>query len=561
MNQRFTFFFQNQLDDDDFGDFGGFEAAEPVVDNAASEEPSGVEASPSPWAILGLGSDSVGARPDLLCGQNRFPPLLDPSVPAPEDGATAGPTENDVSAPRTNALDVPGALPQAQGFDEASYVNDILDGSFRSNSSPHSAGPALSAQPEHISNTLDLVPSSSRGASANGNVREPDLTTGPPDIAREPANEVSEKPDVANDSAVGGIVVEEVDSMEQMASNNNAVKNVIMATGPQSSFFGPVSSGPPSSGEKSSGGGDNSIPSGADTSVLTCPVYIPKNKAFAQSEGISNQAYNEISAVREDSKAAVQAVVDQYKTLMATTLSQQQEMFQCHLQESRDKEGEQLKLQLQQQSAILEEMFKEEKKKLQEELLNLAKEQMQAQEKEFQTFLEEEKKKSQQMIEESSQREREASQDQLERAIKEEKERTEEALKEQQEKFDKLLTEEKEKSTSEMQEMLQDERRKFKVELASAVEEERTKHQDYMQKALELAKKEAESYVQQQREVSICNNQSYAQQQRELDHVVRQRQFSSLDIFLGSARDQLSLLMNKDSDKSSTSDQDIDKPS
>ena len=64
------------------------------------------------------GSDSVGARPDLLCGQNRFPPLLDPSVPAPPGGATAGPVQNNIPVSesattfQSNALDIPGALGQ-----------------------------------------------------------------------------------------------------------------------------------------------------------------------------------------------------------------------------------------------------------------------------------------------------------------------------------------------------------------------------------------------------------------------------------------------------------------
>ncbi|KAJ8299132.1 hypothetical protein KUTeg_023192 [Tegillarca granosa] len=52
-------------DEDDFGDFGGFEAAEPVSPNVAQGGP----------AFPLEANNTVGVKPDLLCGQNKFPPI------------------------------------------------------------------------------------------------------------------------------------------------------------------------------------------------------------------------------------------------------------------------------------------------------------------------------------------------------------------------------------------------------------------------------------------------------------------------------------------------------
>lgn len=40
------------MEEDEFGDFGGFEAAEPVAPVEARPVAQGVEASPSPWAVF-----------------------------------------------------------------------------------------------------------------------------------------------------------------------------------------------------------------------------------------------------------------------------------------------------------------------------------------------------------------------------------------------------------------------------------------------------------------------------------------------------------------------------
>ena len=47
------------------------------------------------WLFSVTGSSPGNAKPDLLCDQNRFPPLLDPSVPSTSaDTVQNGDTNN-----------------------------------------------------------------------------------------------------------------------------------------------------------------------------------------------------------------------------------------------------------------------------------------------------------------------------------------------------------------------------------------------------------------------------------------------------------------------------------
>merc|ERR1712004_755973 len=52
------------MDDDDFGDFGGFEAAEAVTPVEAKPLPAGLlEAGPTPWAVISGSTPASAAAP------------------------------------------------------------------------------------------------------------------------------------------------------------------------------------------------------------------------------------------------------------------------------------------------------------------------------------------------------------------------------------------------------------------------------------------------------------------------------------------------------------------
>ncbi|CAC5369628.1 unnamed protein product [Mytilus coruscus] len=134
-------------EEDDFGDFGGFEVAEPVPPNVTQVEASSVEASPSPWAVFAAGSSPGNVKPDLLCGQNRFPPVLDPSVPSSSaDIIQNGDTNNSNEGSSINTDRYDGTSGDQNGnLEDAILANDILDGSFKSTSSQHSSSGATAA--------------------------------------------------------------------------------------------------------------------------------------------------------------------------------------------------------------------------------------------------------------------------------------------------------------------------------------------------------------------------------------------------------------------------------
>ena len=204
--------------------------------------------------------------------------------------------------------------PKVPEFDEASFVNDILDGSFRSNASSHSTHsrnlgsrspqlPGAEADSEHLSNGLDLVlPSGRENLPLEGAINDATSSSscqnrldlvpqpnrgsitpqngGASDIAaaatyRENAaissQPLNTNPDIAGsevptlgglgaiDSIPGGLIVVEVPSESSTSDVSAGRQSVIHST---------------SSG-KSSVEGDlkSAVPSGADESVLTCPGY------------------------------------------------------------------------------------------------------------------------------------------------------------------------------------------------------------------------------------------------------------------------------------------------
>lgn len=487
-------------DDDDFGDFGGFEAAEPAFPIVDEIQPN-VEAGPSPWAILDTDRSQVGMRPDLLCVQNQFPPVLDPTVPQQQ-------TNGEVDEGSEQPADTPCQFPQVLDNPDnnaASLVNDILDGSFNRTSEPNS----LNGRPHG------------------------EVTLQAPDI-QETDNTESSRPPTFHTQA-------------SQSRNNEAtmpVSSDVLTTstpgeirGSFQAFQSKVSPAAKNSSQNAGAGGlhiiEVEVPSKSDTDNTTASTGPPVSHVLrldTQPKPVEQQL--NLRQIQQDSSDAIKSVVQEYKTLMQSSIQNHEESVNSLLQKNNKERELQLELAIAQQNKDMESKVQEMKANLGEEIKKITQESVQQFQDEMKEILEKEKKEIWDEMQASLLKEKDEINNRVQEAVTAERERGAQAMKEQKDEFLKLIEEEKKRSQTQTQSLLDDQKKQFQETLKVHLEEERKTHKEAMDSVIELANQEMRAYLQQQKEVN-----------RQL----HQRQYASLDVFLDGARQQLQLLMDSDS--------------
>ncbi|XP_062601617.1 coiled-coil domain-containing protein 91-like [Saccostrea cucullata] len=475
-------------EDDDFGDFGGFEAADPAFPVVDEIQPS-VEAGPSPWAILDTASRSqVGMRPDLLCVQNQFPPVLDPTVPTQLSNGDV--TNN--QGPTTPPQELPPAL-DSPNNNAASLVNDILDGSFNratepnsQNSHPNQEASALQVPDIQETNGTETNNSETFQShnSQSGTSDGAALPVQRQDAAAQPEHSSSSQPFKLNTST----------------TKDNNIRL---------------------------GGGLNiaeiKVPQKPDTNNIVPPILSHDAQPVEQQLSLRQ--------IQRESSDAVRSVVQEYKTLVQSSLQNHQESVNNLLQKN-DKERQlQLELAIAQQNKDMEAAVQEMRQSLKEELERIAQESIHTFKEEMKETLEKEKKQIQEEMQSELQKEKDRINDLVQEAVSAERERGAQQLTEQKDQFLQLIEETKQQSLSQTQNLLEQERKQFQETLKKHMEEERKSHKESMDRVIEFANQEMRTYL---------------QENRQMDRQLHQRQHASLDVFLSSAREQLKLLMEND---------------
>ncbi|XP_071120061.1 coiled-coil domain-containing protein 91-like isoform X1 [Mytilus edulis] len=532
-------------EEDDFGDFGGFEVAEPVPPNVTQEQASGLEASPSPWAVFAAGSSpGSNVKPDLLCGQNRFPPVLDPSVPSSSaDIILNDDTNNSNEGSSINTDRYDGTSGDQNGnLEDAILANDILDGSFKSTSSQHSSSGATSAD---LIRTVNLE------------------TTNRIQTLRSDSQTVDLVGDLLGASP--GIVLVEDEHLENNyldlgESNGPLVQNRNSSDRPTPLHIS-VSE---SSGECKTIDGTNPLPQlpaspsgsthSSESHHMSGPILIDSlrkalhPKATVDVTKLSHkQAENgtisktkptqvqvdpliceEIRQARLESQAAIATIVEQYKELSKQCISQQEEVLRECKQILQQEQKVQTQALRQQQKEEFSKAVEEEKLRLKKESSEMIQELVAEQKKEFDFQMEKEKENYEKRLQEGLEEEKERCRKELEEALENEKTQ-----------MNKKLEEEKEK----LKEDLQEERQKYLLEMKTALLDEKEKNKESIRELLDQEKNHCRECVKAAVESVKGDFQSYIEQQKQKDKVVRHRQLSSLDVFLETAKQQLTMIM------------------
>ncbi|XP_067654608.1 coiled-coil domain-containing protein 91-like [Haliotis asinina] len=490
-------------DDDDFGEFGGFEAADPIPPNVA-QPGNQTEAGSSPWAVFASGSGTF-RQPDLLCAQNAFPQYLDPS------GISGGLT-NDVPAnPAQGAqpsfpanLDLSNHDQITDAAAQARIAENVLDGtlnaSTRSVTSPEVAQPPSSPAPLPDlglgGNRLPLMREASPDLPPEGAAAEAELQPAlqehvvPQQI--EPAAEIHEHvaPPVRDDEDVQPLVVENAKlkkDLEGLSAQNHQLEE--------------------------------------DLTQARADL----DQQRARLAEIQERHRLELDEVKKAGHDALSVVVEQYKeSSRAAVLEQQEASFQ-HLQEALKHQAECYQQIIQTQISDLRSQHEADLKREEErsrEVIETARLQQQEQ---FQLFLEEEREKQTAEIHKAIQAERESSRRLMEAAITEEQEKAAQTLGKEQERFGEVARDVKERCFEDVKAVIEEERTRQQMLLSTAVEEERQRGQESLRDTQKSSQETIRSYI---------------QEQRQNDSILRQRHLASLDLFLASARQQLQMLMD-----------------
>uniref|UniRef100_A0A0B6ZUL0 Uncharacterized protein n=1 Tax=Arion vulgaris TaxID=1028688 RepID=A0A0B6ZUL0_9EUPU len=520
----------NADDEDEFSDFGGFEAAEPAADISASQSQAGS----SPWAIFNAGN--APGRPDLLCAQNRFPTYLDPSDIS---GASAEPVllnpnypaENGSVEPQADLLNIQFA--ENRGLlHPARIAENILDGTL-------STAAGTGFLPGHtVAN--GRLPDIGLGINENrifGQAEELNRPASlPPVYPQLPELPQDDEPQInwANVEPQEVLGREEQNNLEPHASVEHAVVENAAVQQPADTALSDA----------------NRVTEAALQERLSSMierhhaleeelqrVQVDLAAQTSRLQDIQTRHTEELEEIRRAGHDALTLVVDQYKEQSRTVVIEQQELAQRHLVETLGAQMNAFKEMLQLQQEVHEQQREEDRQELKRRIDRAVVESHQHQQEQFDLFLAKEQVTQKEALEKAVEVERAASQDRFRKAMEEEHEKM------------KAKFEELEVACSQK---FEDERKKYENALKTAMEEERRLAQEQITLLVNEERERGRTAVRTALESSMVDVRAYIDEQRQADSRVRRRHLASLDVFLETSRQQIALLIESEKPDSTT---------
>lgn len=521
----------------DFEDFGGFEGAEPV--NYQQPSNPGDPLVPNVWAAIFSEAVPVSrsVQPDLLCGQNRFPQHLD----NPLTVDVAGCAEASLSihtAPN-------GELGFGVGFnftdnesqfdlDSVNLANDILDGSFRSAGNSHLGGITVSHGTQNGPDVsdLDLFASgisdsrNSVGTNRNNNTAD-DLNDVV--LSQRPDLGAGGAEDILNEAFVTSNIQITSQAQEPAMPASNEVTDGFLSSAGHRSASDTLVQQMRSEKERLHQELEKQLSKNLCLSGDLARAHELAEVGKQDYERLKTNHDKRLEELRQAGHDALSLVVEEYKALLSSTVLQQQEMCE-------DRFAQRLKLEMEKHTDLLRiqnEEFnnlqaKEQKKneiRLTEAVENMKIKQKQ----EFDNLLADEKRKFEEQIKIELEKERENSSKKIAMVIQEEQQKAREMLENEQEKLQQKFSSQVEQHMSHLEMALKEQRERYEEELAIALRVERSNCREAIQQVSQSIREDLQTYL---------------QRQREADRLLQRRQLASLDLFLESARQQLSLLMS-----------------
>lgn len=556
--------------DDDFEEFGGFEAAEPVAPHEAQPMAAGPDAGGLPWAMFPaeMSQRPTHSQPDLLCAQNTFPRHLD-SPPSVHDRLAAdGNVPGGGSVVNHFEANLLPDIGQNLNVDRHAMQSGMMNGLFNT-------APPVDHQSRHcdLSNSVagvDLVspagpswrrPSNSygghdgmpmpevpdlnqpaawrRGSSSSGCPSIDDVINGPQHYV--PADQRLQQQQQAAPQPQAP--PQQQQQQQHPAQHHQQLQqpSMIEDLGGAMGSVPVVQNHERRRRDHTDGSRDSYLLKQLDelrarNIELTSRVDGLQTQLSEQKtkyEALQAKHASDLEAIRQAGHDALAVVVEEYKTLCQTAMLQQQEVAESHLKEKLKTEADQYAQMLQEQHDHLSDVLKREKEENENRMRNALDEHKNLQREEFESYFEMEQNRYQATLQKVLMEEQCLHQKAIEKAMQEQKEQSQEAFKEEMKLMKSELESIQEGYLEERKKALESEKDSREKLLNDLVEEERQKSRQVGREALQSCKEEMKNYV---------------AEQRQLDQQLRRRHYAALDLFLASARQQLQLLMEGETD-------------
>ncbi|XP_068515157.1 coiled-coil domain-containing protein 91 isoform X6 [Anas acuta] len=246
---------------------------------------------------------------------------------------------------------------------------------------------------------------------------------------------------------------------------------------------------------------------------------------------IQEKHKQELEDMRQAGHEALSIIVEEFKALLQSTVQQQEAAIEKQYILAIEKQSHKCEELLNAQHQRLLDILEAEKEVLSEKIEEALMQQSQKHKEVLDKCLDEERERSKETVAAAMQTEKKIAEEAVLKAVEEERRNMEKIHEEERKMWEAERDRHKEKIAQAVQEAIQEQRKHNQEIVKEALMEEQKRSEKAIEEAVKRAREELLEYI---------------KEQKRLDQVVRQRNLSSLELFLSCAQKQLSILLNED---------------
>ncbi|XP_067387088.1 coiled-coil domain-containing protein 91 isoform X2 [Emydura macquarii macquarii] len=239
----------------------------------------------------------------------------------------------------------------------------------------------------------------------------------------------------------------------------------------------------------------------------------------------------ELEDMRKAGHEALTIIVEEFKALLQSTVQKQEAAIEKQYISAIEKHSDKCEELLNAQHQRLLDMLDTEKEVLSQKVEEALMQQSQKHKEVLEKCLNEEQNRSKEALVAAAKTEKEVMQEAILQAVKEERRNMEKIHAEEREIWQAECAKDKEKIAEVVQEAMQEQRKNSQEVVKAAIMEEQKRSEKAVEEAVKRTREELMEYI---------------KEQKRLDQVVRQRNLSSLELFLSCAQKQLSTLLKEE---------------
>ncbi|KAL9982874.1 hypothetical protein ACROYT_G004984 [Oculina patagonica] len=251
-------------------------------------------------------------------------------------------------------------------------------------------------------------------------------------------------------------------------------------------------------------------------------------------EHLQEQHEDQIKEIRKAGHDTLAVIVEEYKELSRKAVLEQQQENKIQMEKLLDDQTKKFQEFLQEQQESFERTLQGERKRNEQKASDLLEEEKQRHKEEIESHLEQERLKSKEALDKAIEDARQQNEEAMEMARKEERRKYQEFIMEHKETIKTITDQEGKRLQKLVEDSIKEERETSKVVLEEVLKEERQCGKEFAQEVKDETKTEMLEYL---------------KAKQEADRAARQKHLHGLDLFLESARAQLKMLMEVQHEK------------